>query len=180
MRERAVRIIAETDAYAGLLILMHTYNLLTGHADRSTIRPEDLVLLDKFLERQLEYQAQLRAAIAADASLAPHEKSDRTILEHFRLLQACDNLSLLSCVAFTSPTHLLHPLPRNDGSTVEVKVLPTAPRRFQLTPWPFHERELTFHFPARHVGGRKFGSSAELGALFSAAAETHLEVTLTQ
>jgi hypothetical protein len=180
VRERAVRIIAEGDAYAGLLILMHTYNLLTGHADRSIIKQEDLVLLDSFLVRQLEYQVQLRAAIAADASLAPHEKSDQAILEHFRLLQACDNLSLLSCVAFASPAHLLHPLPRNDGSSAEVKVLPTAPRHFQLTPWPFSECELTFHFPARHVAGRRFGTSAELDAAFSAAAETHLEVTLTQ
>ena len=30
------------DPYAGLLISMHTYNLLTAHADRSTIAPEGL------------------------------------------------------------------------------------------------------------------------------------------
>jgi hypothetical protein len=180
VRERAVRIIAETDAYAGLLISMHTYNLLTEHADRSTIKPEDLVLLDRFLEHQFEYHAQLRATIAADASLASHEKADNTILEHFRLLQACDNLSLLSCVAFASPAHLLHRLPLNDGSTAEVKVLPTAPRRFQLTPWPFEKCELTFHFPARHVAGKTFGSAADLVAAFSAAAETQLDVTLAQ
>lgn len=180
VRERAVRIIAGDDAYAGLLISLHTYSLLTDHADRSTIKPEDLVLLDSFLERQREYQAELRAAIAADASLAPQEKSAKTILEHFKLLQACDNLSLLSCVAFASPAHLLHPLPRNDGSSAEVKVLPTASRRFQLTPWPFDERELTFYFPARHVAGRKFASSAELGAAFLAARDEKLAVTLTQ
>lgn len=179
VRERAVRIVAETDAYAGLLISMHTYNLLTEHADRSTIKPADLDLLDSFLERQLEHQAQMRAAIAADASLAPHEKSGNTILEHFRLLQACDNLSLLSCVAFASPADLLHPLPRNDGSSTEVRVLPLAPRHFQLTPWPFRERELTFRIPARHVAGKNFGSSAELAAAFHAAREEKLSVTLT-
>ena len=48
VRNRAVRIIAEQDPYAGLLISMHTYNLLTAHADRSTIASDGLLLLDAF------------------------------------------------------------------------------------------------------------------------------------
>ena len=43
VRERAVRIIAAEDSYAALLISMHTYNLLTEHADRSTIAPGNLL-----------------------------------------------------------------------------------------------------------------------------------------
>ena len=39
VRDRAVRLIAEEDAYAAILISMHTYSLLTDHADRSTIAP---------------------------------------------------------------------------------------------------------------------------------------------
>src|SRR5258708_14660358 len=60
VRDRAVRIIAEEDAYAGLLISMHTYNLLTAHADRTTITVEGLLLLDAFLERLRTYQEELR------------------------------------------------------------------------------------------------------------------------
>jgi hypothetical protein len=71
VRDRAVRTIAEQDAYAGLLISMHTSSLLTDHADRATIAPQGLVLLDAFLERLRGYQDELRAAIATDASLAP-------------------------------------------------------------------------------------------------------------
>src|SRR6202790_2574297 len=37
VRDSAVRLIAAEDAYAAILISMHTYNLLTEHADRSTI-----------------------------------------------------------------------------------------------------------------------------------------------
>jgi hypothetical protein len=180
VRERAVRIIAETDPYAGLLISMHTYNLLTEHADRSTIAPESLPTLDAFLERQRAYQGQLRAAIAADSSLTANEKSDQTVLEHFRLLQACDNLSLLTCVAFSSPAHLLHPLPLQDASAAEVRVLPLAPRHFRLAPWPFSQRELKFPFPARHVSGKRFRSSAELETAFLAADEEELTVTLSK
>ncbi len=180
VRDRAVRLIAEKDPYAGVLISMHTYNLLTEHADRSTIAPEGLGLLDAFLERQRAYQAQLREEIAADTSLSVKEKSEQTILEHFRLLQACDNLSLLTCVAFDKPAHLLHPLPLNDGAASEVKVIPVAARHFRLSPWPFTEGELQFSFPARLVAGRTFSSSQELEAAFEAAPEQLLTVTLSE
>jgi hypothetical protein len=179
VRERAVRVIAEQDPYAALLISMHTHNLLTMHADRSTIAPEDLVLLDAFLDRQQEYQHELHFLIAADASLASIERTAQSILEHFRFLQACDNLSLLACVAFPSPAHLLHPLPLNGGGTVEVKVLPIAPRHFRLAPWPFAEPELKFGFPARHVRGKLFADSRSLEAAFHAASVEKLTVTLS-
>src|SRR5579871_5502682 len=88
VRDRAVRIVAEKDAYAGLLISMHTYNLLTEHADRSTIGAAGLVLLDEFLARQRAYQAELLKAIAADGSLTAEQRGEVMIREHFRLLQA--------------------------------------------------------------------------------------------
>lgn len=179
VRDRAVRIIAEEDPYAGLLISMHTYNLLTAHADRSTIASEGLVLLDEFLQRQSDYQRELRSRVAADGSLSSVESAEQTILEHFRLLQACDNLSLLTCVAFASPSHLLHPLPLNDGSTAEVKVQAVAPRHFRLAPWPFAETELSFTFPARHVTGKLFADSQSLEAAFHASTVEQLTVALS-
>lgn len=180
VRDRAVRIIAENDAYAGLLISMHTYNLLTAHADRSTIAPAGLALLDRFLEGQREYQLQLLASIAEEPSLSAQQKSEQTIQEHFSLLQACDNLSLLACVAYDRPAHLLHPLPLNSGGTSEVRVEPIAPRHFRLTPWPFEESELTFNFPARQVAGWLFRTSAELDAAFNSAPVERLTVRLAQ
>jgi hypothetical protein len=178
VRDRAVRIIAEKDPYAGLLILMHTYNLLTERADRSTIATEGLALLDAFLERQRAYRCELVSAIAADTTLNPAEKSESTIAEHFRLLQACDNLSLLSCVAFTRQANLLHPLPLNDGTSTEVDVFPIGPRQLRLSPWPFTQDELTFKFPARHVEGKIFDASEELEKAFLSAPEDALHVTL--
>ena len=178
LRERAVRMIAEHDPYAGLLIAKHTYNLLTAHADRSTIAAEQLPLLDAFLEGQRAYQLDLLGRIEADASLAAREKDAETIEEHFRLLQACDNLSLLTCVAFDKPANLLHPLPLNDGGVAEVQVEPLGPRHFRLDPWPFLERDLEFTFPARHVLGDLFADSEELERAFSLAPVEELWVTL--
>jgi len=180
VRERAVGIIDEEDAYAALLISMHTHSLLAEHADRSTIAAENLPLLDRFLDRLRGVQKNLRAKIDADSTLAPEQKIETAILEHFHLLQACDNLSLLSCVAFSRPADLLHPLPLNDGGTSCVNVVPLAPRHFRLTPWPFGEPELTFHFSARTVEGKTFASSHALNAAFSAADPADISVTLTQ
>jgi hypothetical protein len=179
VRDRAVRIIAAHDPYAGLLISMHTHSLLTGHADRSTIAPEGLLQLDAFLDRQRAYQADLRTQIQADPSLTLLEKSEQTILEHFRLLQACDNLSLLTCVAFSSPAHLLHPLPLNNGDSSEVLVSPIGPRHLRLAPWPFQEPDMTFTFPARHVEGKVFPTSQALAQAFLAAPINQLTVKLT-
>ena len=179
VRARAVRIVAERDPYAGLLIAMHTHSLLTDHADRSTIQPAQLPLLDRFLGDQREYQMELKALIDGDEALTPDEKSEDAIRENFRLLQACDNLSLLTCVAFAEPAHLLHPLPLVDSDEAEVAVEPLAERHFRLRPWPFREEELRFDFPARRVTGYRFASSEELATAFHAAPITSLSVTLS-
>ena len=151
---------------------MHTYNLLTAHADRSTIAPEGLALLDAVPGGPAGVSgASCARELRQIRRCALEAKSEQTILEHFRLLQACDNLSLLTCVAFDAPAHLLHPLPLNDGGTAEIKVMPIGPRHFRLSPWPFAAEELQFTFPARHVFGNTFESSAQLESAYAAAVE---------
>jgi len=179
VRDRAVRIVADKDPYAGLLISMHTYSLLSEHADRSTIAADGLVLLDNFLEQQRSYQRALLDAIALDNSLSEEQVRPETIRDHFKLLQACDNLSLLTCVAFDQPANLLHALPLNGGGAAEVRVLPLGPRHFRLSPWPFATNELAFQFPARHVTGQVFETSAQLDEAFHASPEEQLTVRLT-
>jgi len=178
VRDRAVRLIAAEDAYAALLISMHTYSLLTEHADRSTIAPAELPLLDDFLARQKAFQLSLIQEIRADVSLAAEHKSGQAILDHFHLLQATDNLSLLSCVSFSRPADLLHPLPLRDGSRSRVHVRAVAARDFALQPYPFGEDPLTFTFPARHARGMRFSSHSELQAAFRAAPVETLTVTV--
>jgi Protein of unknown function (DUF3891) len=180
VRQRAVETMRESDAYAAVLVAMHTYSLLTEHADRSTIRADDLPVLDQFLANMESTQDKLRTIIAADASLAPEEKTERRIREHFHLLQACDNLSLLSCVAFSRPANLLHPLPLNSGEACEVNVEPMGPRHFRLAPWPFSLPQLTFQLPARRVNGRTFTSSEALTEAFYDADVMQIAVTLVE
>lgn len=179
VRERAVRLMAEQDAYAGLLVSLHTYNLLTERADRTTIRPEQLPLLDGFLAAQRVLQQQLLGRIRGD-SFRAEETSDTRIRDHFRLLQATDNLSLLSCVGYREAATLLHPLPLRDGGYTEVRVRAEGEREFRLDPYPFSEARMMFEFPARHVEGKTLGSAEELQEKFVAAAVQMLTVSVSE
>src|SRR5271168_2091843 len=88
VRDRAVRLIAEEDPYAAVLISMHTYSLLSDHADRSTIAPAELPLLDEFLVQQKVFQASLMFQVVRDSSLPPDQRTESAILDNFHLLQA--------------------------------------------------------------------------------------------
>ena len=179
VRRNAVQLIAERDPYAAILISMHTRNLLGEHADRSTIKPDLLPMLDAFLEEQLELQLKLRDQLLGSYKIAPEYLTEEAFLENFRLLQACDNLSLLSCVDFAGAASLLHPLKTVEG-TSEIKVEHIGERSFRLTPYPFAEPLLTFELPARFVEGTTFASAEELRALYEAAPIETLTVTMVQ
>jgi len=178
VRDRAVRLIASEDPYAAVLISMHTFNLLTEHADRSTIAPAQLPLLDQFLDQQKTFQQSLREQIAGDPRFPPEQASETAIRDHFRLLQATDYLSLLTCVDFRQPALLLHPLPLRGGGYTQVKAKPVGPRDFWLDPYPFGEASIRFDFPARHVAGKVFSSVRELQGRFDAASVEMLSVTV--
>src|SRR3984957_6495553 len=180
VRERAVRMVADRDPYAALLVSMHTYNLLTARADRATIQPEQPPLLDAFLARQAQFQEELRTRLVADKHLTPEETSQSRIDNHFRLLQACDKLSLLSCVAYPKPGDLLHALPQCQGGESRIAVERLGERHFRLEPYPFAESPLVFDLPARHVEGKHFDRVEDLQEKFYAAAPVQLPVTITR
>jgi hypothetical protein len=179
VRDRAVRLIAAEDPYAAILISMHTYSLLNDHSDRSTITPKQLPLFEKFLEGQKELQDAWRKEIAANPKLKSEHKSDSAILDHFRLLQANDYLSLLTCVDFQKPVNLLHALPTRDGKHTPVQVRAKGTRHFVLEPYPLDEPSISFQFPARHAKGKHFSSAKELQDAFAAASVEMLSVTVS-
>jgi Protein of unknown function (DUF3891) len=179
VRESAVQQVEAVNPYAALLVCMHTYSLLTEHADRSTIAPAQLPLLDVFLERQRRRQENLRAAIRTSSNFAPAHTAGAAILHNFHLLQATDNLSLLSCVAYLQPATLLHAFPTATGVPTQIAVTPVAPRHFRLAPYPFDEATFTCHIPGRHVEGKLFRTSAELAAKFAAAEIEDLAITIS-
>lgn len=178
VRESAVEQVEQADPYAALLVSLHTYNLLTEHADRATIQPRYLPLLDDFLARQRIRQQALHNAIRGDLGLTPAEVTTEAVFNNFRLLQACDNLSLLGCVDYRQPATLLHPLPTTLGPT-PVAVESLGERHFRLTPYPFDQPTLRFEVPARHVEGHRFDASSTLARACNAAPVESLPIVLT-
>jgi len=179
VRDRAVRLVADKDAYAALLVSMHTYNLLTERADRATIVPEQLPLLDEFLKKQKSLQEELFSRIQEEPGLSAEEKSRTQIEDHFKLLQACDNLSLLSCVDYGERATLLHRLPLRDGPATPVSVEALGARHFRLSPYPLDVSPLMVEFPARHVEGKVFEDAARLQSQYAAAEVKSLTVTIS-
>ena len=120
----------------------------------------------------------MRKQIASNPNLRPEYKSENAILDHFRLLQANDYLSLLTCVDYQKPVNLLHALPTRDGQHVPIQVRAIATRHFVLDPYPFAEPSISFQFPARHANGKRFSSANEFQDAFQAAPVEMLSVTV--
>jgi hypothetical protein len=177
VRGRALDKLAQDHPYAAVIVSMHTSNLLTARADRSTIKPAELPLLDDFIAGQKARQASLREDLAKSGKYGANALSEETWRDHFRLLQACDNLSLLACVGYMSPATLLHPLPQKDGTYEEVHVQALAPDLFELDPFPFPGTEKQFSFPSRSIAGTTFASSADLQQAFNEAKVESVPIT---
>ena len=176
VRHEAVELVAREDAYAAILISMHTHNLLSERADRSTVKPAELPLLDTFLAEQRLLQSALNERLRGEGALSADALSREALQRNFRLLQACDNLSLLSCVDYDGSATLLHPLTLRAGGASEVTVERVGERAFRLTPYPFKDAEMTFRLRARFVPGRTFSSNEELREAFAAAKVEELTV----
>ena len=179
VRDRAVRLIAAEDPYAALLISMHTYSLLNDHADRSTIAPDAFAPA-----RPVSRAAEGISAVAARADRGRCQRSRRSkrATPRSSTISGCcrrtDNLSLLTCVDFSRPANLLHPLPLRDGGHAAIEAHSPARGTSFSIPYPFAEPSLRFQFPARHVKGKLFSSAEELGEQFAAAAVETQTVTL--
>jgi hypothetical protein len=179
VRREAVHLMAQEDPYAAILISMHTYDLLSERADRSTIREDELPLLDAFLAGQLSQQTVLRDRLIAASELPPAHLEPSTLHRSFQLLQACDNLSLVSCVDFDGHATLLHPFATVDGATTEINVRRIGERTFRLSPYPFSQPEISLTFPARFVPAETFASTEDLREALSRAETVNLSVTVT-
>jgi hypothetical protein len=176
VRRKAVDNVVRHNPYAGLLVAMHTFDLLGNRVDRSTIRPDQLPLLDAFLEDQKALQREVRSQLAEDPRY--QDVDPERIEDHFHLLQACDNLSLLTSVDYPGTANLLHALPVTGDKHEPVTVEHIGVRHFRLAPYPFDISPLTFEFPARLVEPLFFASKEELRDKFKAAEVQKLSVTV--
>ena len=183
--EGARRAAEEADAYAALLVSLHTLSLSVYATTPSPVTHERFDTSDpgirfdvnKFQQQQIELQEELRRRLGlrvdeprrfglAEQSRDPRE---RQLVFDFRLLQAMDKLSLSICCT-KPPFETLEPLlTEPDGVNRRVKVRPVSPFELSLSPWPFREERLDVSVPHRRVPGRAYPSDESFRELYASA-----------
>ena len=179
MRGRATEAVAADNPYAAILVSMHTLNLLTEQADLTRLSPDDLTLHRTFVERQRERQLALLETVSKEASREGALLADQ-LDRAFRFLQACDSLSLTTCVRFAKPIALRHRHPRRDGSSTALECQPLGQDVYRIHPYPFQGDALTFHIPFRRVPKQKFSSEPALRATYASAPQEFVSVKLVR
>ncbi len=142
VRAKATSAVAEQDPIAGIIVSMHTVNLLTEQADLSTLRPEHRLPHADFVKAQQDWQSSERTRLALDQAV---------LQRGFEFLQACDNLSLVACAGYDQPLTLRHQHPDREGQRHALKCTPTGETSFTITPWPFRNVEAEFTLPIKRI-----------------------------
>lgn len=162
VRGEATRAAAALDPLAGVLISMHTVNLLSEQADLATIRPEHRAAHAEFLAGQRAWQAETAAREGFSTAM---------LQRGFEFLQCCDNLSLIACAGLDKVATLRHAQADAAGGRKELVCTPVEPGTWRVAPWPFAAERLEFDLPYRVLGQKTFADVEEYRAV-CAAAET--------
>jgi hypothetical protein len=184
--ESSRRAAEEPDAYAALLVSLHTLSLSAyATTPSTTVAHEKFDMSDatnrfevnKFQQQQIELQETLRRTLGmrideprrfglAEQSDDPRE---RQLIFDFRLLQAMDKLSLSVCCT-KPPFQTLEPLlTRPAGANRPIKVAQTGGFELALSPWPFRDERVSASVPFKRVPGRPFESEQSFLELYRAA-----------
>lgn len=169
VRGAATAAVAEVNPYAGILVSMHTVNLLTDQADPSTIRPEHRAAYTEFLAQQRAWQEETAKRIGAKPA---------DLQRGFEFLQCCDNLSLIACSGFDTPRELRHTHPDREGRRHVLHCRPRGVATWEIDPWPFEGGPRTFRLPYRRLPKAACADTAGLRTAFASAATEYLTLTL--
>lgn len=142
VRGEATKAVAHHDPVAGIIVSMHTVNLLTEQADLATIRPEHRLAHSDFVAAQREWQQSEQERLGV---------SPGDLQRGFEFLQVCDNLSLVACAGYEQPLGLRHQHPDREGRLHKLECQPQGETGFQITPWPFRNLEERFPLPFRRI-----------------------------
>lgn len=178
VRGVATEAVAADHPYAAVLVSMHTVNLLTEQADLSALSSDDRETHARFITRQRERQSQLLETARLDPTLAPF--TDPASLDiAFRLLQACDSLSLVICSKYPDPIDLRHAHPTGIGSDEKIRCTPLGENRYRLRPYPFDTPSLTVEVPYREIHLPPVASLDEFRRIYNETEPRCFTVTLT-
>jgi hypothetical protein len=169
VRAKATSAVADVDPYAGILVSMHTYNLLSEQADLNSIRPEHRAAHAVFLNEQKEFQKNTAISLGASAE---------ALQVGYEFLQCCDNLSLIVCSGYDLPRDLRHTHSDRRGVRHAIRCEPSGAGCYTLSPWPLAGDKLVLDIPYRMVAKAEAKTLETFRQAFSAAPVLIDKVTL--
>jgi len=169
VRGAATAAVAQVDPVAGVIVSMHTVNLLTEQANLDSIRADHREAHRLFVKAQRAGQQQTAATLGLDPE---------ALQRGFEFLQACDNLSLIVCADYRDPATLRHRHPDRSGNRVEISCRGVNGSTWQIDPWPFADRTLTLAVPFREVDRSACAHVSIFRSAFASAPLEHRTVTL--
>jgi hypothetical protein len=170
--------VAAIDAYAGLLVSLHSLSLSilatssdTHHREKfDALQLPERFEINKFQHREVERQEQLRRRLGfrTDMPLThglaePHASDeDDQLVFNFRLLQAMDLISLCLCCT-EPPAHKSQEVFTAAGeNSVHLKMDRGARGALLVDPWPFDIENITLTVPMRRIPGRRYRDQTDL------------------
>ncbi len=160
VRRAATDAVAAADPFAGVLVSLHSLNLLTEQADLASIRPEHRDVHRAFVEQQRGWQ---------ETTARTHGFAPDLLRRGFEFLQTCDHLSLILCADYREPVALRHAHPDRSGQrhTLACRGAPHA--TWRLDPWPFAGSGLTLSIPCREIDRSACANLSVFRQVFAAA-----------
>ncbi len=189
--QRSADIAQEQDAYAGLLVSLHSLALSLIAINSHRGQPVDAhrkFAFNKFQHREFERQDSLRRTLGlhidrplthglAEERIDPAEDALRF---DFRLLQALDQISLGICCT-EAPMHETIPMhAKINAIPQKLKLRRLNDRTLHVSPWPFDVPVIEVHVPAKQVTRGRFESEEAFLAAYRAAESVMLDLRVVQ
>jgi hypothetical protein len=189
--QASVDIVADQDAYAGLLVSLHSMALANFAMSRETPAVDEVARqkafrMRKFVHGQIELQEKLRrnldmhVDLPLRGGLAEEGRSpDEDLLRcNFFLMQFLDQISLDLCFDRLMFSRIDTVYPRAGEGPIAARIARDDDATMKLDPWPFNEELLEFTVPAREIAAGPYANSQALHAACAAAQPCEVRVVL--
>ena len=174
------------DAYAGLLVSLHSLSLSIHAAPEPVTKTlakggafdvrmmQDQFALNKFQHREVERQEQLRGKLGLSMEVPlkhglaepKSTPADDQLRFDFRLLQALDLISLCACCSKLPQTESQEVLPLVGQDPIRFKLAKNLAGAVRVSPWPFDDKRFEMQVPCRRVPGWRMETNEQLRTFY--------------